>query len=326
MNKRILILMTTCLLLFLNGCQLALPNGDIPTNPDRLVGVFITFEPLNKFDFDTYFEENIDDILNEELPNAENIATSMKSADLNNNKIYGELIDNSYVNEYGVTVSNHCYKFKDLEGLPFCYYIIPAQNDGTTQHESYWTADAGEGISDISRYHGITDEGVSLKLEGTVYMNEEISSLYITRIFCNPVYQTADGQVYILPADMSTCPEVTETLSESSTITESEKEEGYSIEIKISFFSTTISDRVIFIEMDKNNIEICREEFIPGQLPEEYEPNEDTAYILVEEHKDDTVTRSLFQPGSEEITAYYSLDNGICVEDCTTVNWSKASY
>ena len=65
MNKRLLLLgFVFLLLLSLCSCQLAREDGMNIQMNDRLVGVYITQEYLDLFDFDRYLNDNIHTILN----------------------------------------------------------------------------------------------------------------------------------------------------------------------------------------------------------------------------------------------------------------------
>ena len=57
MRKRIFILILVLALVF-SGCQLAKPEADTRKEKDMLVGVFITEEYLDLFDWDSYFQNH----------------------------------------------------------------------------------------------------------------------------------------------------------------------------------------------------------------------------------------------------------------------------
>ena len=64
-NKRsILVAGALVVVIFLSGCQLAAGDG-LTVESERLIGVFITKEYLDLFDFDAYLEDNISDFVNE---------------------------------------------------------------------------------------------------------------------------------------------------------------------------------------------------------------------------------------------------------------------
>ena len=64
--------------------------------------------------------------------------------------------------------------------------------------EPYWTTQVTGGICDVLAGHHTRDEGFSLTLEGTVYCSDRSAN---GKFYVNPVYQTPDGQVYLLPGD-----------------------------------------------------------------------------------------------------------------------------
>jgi len=62
MNKRICVLIMI-LALVLSGCQLAKPEAQAEAGNDMLVGVFVTAEHLDLFDFEAYFNDHANELI-----------------------------------------------------------------------------------------------------------------------------------------------------------------------------------------------------------------------------------------------------------------------
>ena len=60
MNRRAMLALLLAAALLLSGCSLARPEteADAAQNEDLMVGVLVTLEPLDLFDFEAYFNDN----------------------------------------------------------------------------------------------------------------------------------------------------------------------------------------------------------------------------------------------------------------------------
>ena len=59
------ICLATILLIILSGCRLAREDAGENASEERLIGVFLTTESLDLFDFDSYLKDNISDFSEE---------------------------------------------------------------------------------------------------------------------------------------------------------------------------------------------------------------------------------------------------------------------
>ena len=60
--KKLSILLSLCLALALGGCSM-LREEAAPAEEDRLVGIYVTPEYIDTFDFEAYFEDNASQLL-----------------------------------------------------------------------------------------------------------------------------------------------------------------------------------------------------------------------------------------------------------------------
>lgn len=308
MNKRIFVaVIAVCLLL--SGCQLAQPDAQEEKDKDRMVGVFITTEYLDLFDMEAYLKDHSNLLSGGTIDRSEDSAY--------NGRIYAKYIEET--NEVGTNVR---YVFEDLEGILTASYLVKPHGGNL---EAYWMSAVTEGICDVSIAHHARDDGEDHSISGTIYLSPE----YIDPCFYfNPVYQTEDGDVYLMAGQGlsfetgfagSSC----HTLNETATYTENGTTRSYTAESKITLECAVPAKVVIVLHMDENNNILSRNEYTADELPETLTPEAGTAYLLVEEHTAQTIRRSLYQPGDDSISVFKALENQICVKSQIVVQWPE---
>ena len=117
----------------------------------------------------------------------------------------------------------------------------------------------------------------------------------------NPVYQSSDGRVYavsgsglMLDGNHGEGMFYSQTLEETTTITENQKSKSSQTSVKISFAIMYPPKKVVVLQMDDENNIISKAEYQPGKLPDTIKPDRNTAYIMVENHKQDRRETWLF--------------------------------
>jgi len=204
------------------------------TNNDMLIGVFITEEYLDLFDFEEYFKNNKNKVKSGVVINPSDKIPY-------EGKIYATLVDVPYTNpETGKTSTIQKYVFDDIEGIAF-FNARYTDKDGM----EYWEDDCDEAISDIHTSYNRTDAGFSIENKGTIYVDLSKDS---NMFYYNPVYQTATGEVYLMSGTgHSDSGDIlglsrTITLEEEQTITINGKTEtnGSSIAITTCFMDTPL--------------------------------------------------------------------------------------
>lgn len=313
MNKRIFSILLASVMTLMCGCNLAQPEGaPSSAEPDRLVGVFITTEYLDLFDTDAWLQDNADQIADGEL-------TLPAEDDQYTERLYAELTESTVTDSSGKTHTTHQYTFKELDGIILASYQLQDSSN------AYWSTDCGEGICDIKTALSSLDNGTLREIVGSLYISHTSGD---TIFYFNPVYQTADGAVYLVPGSglhvsSALGASASQAISSTATVTENGVETTHSSKIEVKIDFVAVADKVVLIQMDENNREIARSEFIPGEMPEEFTPLDNAAYLIIEEHCGDSVSRSLHQPGSDSIRVFFAPDGKLCLEDRTTVNWPK---
>ena len=327
MKNKILIIILACVLIasFALGATGAVTfakdepaDSSNEASKDRLIGVFITTEYLDLFDFESYFEDNADKVL------SGGEISSSDSAPYQG-KVFGTIVDDPYTNpETGETVTAKKYVFEGIEGI--AYFVAKY----TDERGTYWGTGADDAISDGHTGLNSTDAGDSIELKGTIYVSTSKGS---NTFYYNPVYQTATGEVYLMSGqgmshggELSAGMSGSHTLKEEQTVTIDGKNEtvGSSIEVSICFMDTPVSTSVL--QFGKDGSVVSREDYAAGDLPFKITTNSDTEYIIVETHMksatgEETVTRELFQADDETLFAFSCREDGICIKQYCSIIW-----
>lgn len=299
MKHKLSIILLACIVAaaFLVGVTGAVPFGnDTPgqsQNRDRLIGVFITREPLD-------------------VPDLQETAQNMLSG--------GEVsLPEGNIRRYAVLAEDGTYAFEGLEGFA-CFAARYRDKDGV----EYWCPTVDEAISDVHTGFHTTEVGDSIDMTGTIYLTTTALFYY------NPVYQTATGEVYVLPGEgmadgsqYGSDVSGSYALQEELTVTAGGKQDTIRSHIEITTCSMDILLGISVLQFDDSSNLLTRSDFAPGTLPEEMMPRPDTAYMVVETHSRNAVTRELFQPGSESLSAFFLAEDGICMKQNCTLDWRR---
>lgn len=312
MNKRFISLLFL-LVFLLSGCQLAQPESGGYTEPDRLVGVFVTTEYLDLFHMDEWLQDNADSLVNGGTVTITNTSAYQ-------GRIYANPVVETVSDSSGDTRITRGYEFPELDGMVLAGYRI-AEGDYT-----YQSFDCSEGICEVyNAIRALDNQETVIELTGTIFFSHTVGTIVT---YLNPVYQTAAGEVYVvsgsgLQYDAAIGGEASQTVSDSVTTTENGESKTDSIKIEVKMRCIELAQKIILIQMDSSNNELARTEFLPGEMPEEFTPMEDTAYLIIEEHRESGVYRSLHQREDDSIEVFHSLNGTLCIPQRTTVNWKK---
>lgn len=313
MSKRVFPALLALIAVLASGCSLAQPeNTETKATTDRLAGVFITTEYLDLFDSEAWIEENADAILDGEQ-------VLFPGMDYEQPRIYAELVEESFTDSSGTTHTSSTYEFKGLDGLFLAEYMIYSLGE---TDELYRTVDGSDYIFDVHSTFKSSDSAIETELTGSIFLNGNSQRMVF---YFNPIYQTADGKVYLVPGTgMESSPgQAAFQLTGTSTTTENGQSKTDSSRIEVKINCAEIAKKVVLIEMSENNTEIRRTEFLPGQMPEKFTVSNGTAYLIVEEHREGGVSRTIYQSGDDPIAVFYSTDGKLCLKSSTTVQWQE---
>jgi hypothetical protein len=287
----------------LTGCSLALKDGaEISSDDGRLIGVFLTPEPLDLFDGEAYLR-----------------------GEAQTQRLYAELREKTLTDaETGEPFTIAEYEFPDVEGVSF-FAAQYTERDGGA---GYISSGSDEAISDAHMSVISRDDGDRIELTGTLYITTGGSVQW----YFNPVCQLSDGRVYVTPgtgAMMDADGEgvsFSQKLEETKTITENGASKTVSALVEISLSVLFPPEEIVISQYDENGLLLSRESCIPGNLPETLTPPEETAFLVVETHKAGpsgkaAVSRELYERDAQTLSAFYARPDGVCCADWTALDW-----
>lgn len=318
-KRSISILLIILMAAALSGCQLAREDAAEGAGNDRLVGVFVTSEYLDLFDFEGYLNDNLQNFSGGEI-------TLDGNGEQYQGRLYAVLQDRTLTSDSGKQSTIQEFVFPDVDGITYFAAKIPA----TDESESFISSGSDEAISDGHVGLSYGDEEDKITLDGTIYLSPSSDQC---AFYVNPVYQTKDGSVYAVSGngmEMSGIQDegmaMSQTLDESTVITENGKSKTMTTSVKISFSLLLPPETVVVLQMDSDSNAVSRVAYTPSELPDTLKPETATAYILVETYKHDAsgaeiVTRELFSSQNETMTSFYARSDGVCVKQWTTLEW-----
>ena len=308
-------LLAVIVALSLYGCQLAREDADGSAGKDRLIGVFVTREYLDLFDMDGYLNDNLQNLSGGEI-------SLDGSSEQYQGRLYAALQDRTLTSDTGEESTTQEYVFPGVEGISYFAARIPA----TEESESYITTSSDEAVSDGLLSMNYSDTEDKITLDGTIYL-ANLSGNY--SCYINPVYQSEDGSVYAVSGDgMEMCggAGMSQTLEEKTAVTENGVSKTVISSIKISIETLCPPEKIVILQMDKNSEIVSRQEYTPGELPEMLKTETVTVYILEETYSHDAsggevVTRKLYSPQDDILSAFYARADGVCVRQWTSLEW-----
>ena len=317
MKTKIAVIIFACILLlsFTLGAAGNLPLAQdevIRSGNDRLIGVLITTESLDLFDFEGYLRDHPDQLLG-----GGEISGSDKSA--YENRLYATLVNDP------LSGGRPQYKFEGIDGI--CFFCASYTDTAGT----YTGVSGDEAVSDGHTSIRSTDAGDDLSLEGTIYIS---TSGGPPLFYTNPVYQTASGEVYAVSGQgtsyggsVTSGISGSHALNETQTVTVDGESKTVRSDITMTFAYKDPPTRIRIVQMDAGHNAVSSQEFAPDHLPDTLTTEPDTAYLLVETYATapdgtETVTRELLQPEEDTLSAFSCREDGICVKQQCSLQWA----
>lgn len=273
--KKLAIALILVLALMLPGCSLLREDGE-PADADRLVGVYITENYIDSFDFEAYVQDNASSL------SGGSGEISREDAAKYTRRIYAEVVD-------GKTSF-------PIEGIAFI--AARYEKDG----ESCTGSDYGDKLADVHLSINVSDDMETTVLTGKLFADSGAGHM---SAYCNPVYQQADGRVYLVPGEgvSANMGSMTHSLSESC---ESAKkgERGYGMDITLEVEGRRPSEKLAVLLYSAEGALLSRTEYAPEEMPEEISA-EGAAWAVFEDYTADysgepQVIRQLIAAGSDE--------------------------
>lgn len=289
------------LALGLSGCQLARKElgAQAGASGDRLIGMFITQEYLDLFDLEGYLNDHAGQIMfGKEMVVDE--AGSRKYAE----RVYAAYQETD--DGFGE------YVFEGLEGICFFNAEISDLEDGTLALQ------ADPEVTDIKMNE--SDEGS--EIEGTIYCSAGKNS----RFYFNPVYQTAEGEVYLLAGtgisgDLTDGAALSQRIHENRTTSKNGEVSSESYAVSITVCGKDAYDGYVIAQMDAQDQKLQETVYAAEDMPDSITVLEDAAYLLCTLRQrggdgTETVSRQVVELSGEEndFSLFVPGDRGIVVQ------------
>ncbi len=210
------------------------------------------------------------------------------------------------------------YSFPGVDGdAVLCYDDTDEEGTYTRCQGGAWFTDGHWAVKD-------TDEGVAHSFTGKVRVPTGSGQAMLC---CNPVYQTADGEVYVLAGqgtalsgDRVAGESFSHKLEDTRTETENGQTRTRSLSVEVTLEAAPLPEQIVLVELDERHAVLSETAHTPGTVPEELTLT--GACLLVESHNaDGSVTRAVYSPGDEALATGYCAENGLLLEQQTTLVW-----
>lgn len=286
MKKLFAIILAVCLL---SGCSLATTEK---RGEDALTGFFIT---VSRKEGDT-----VVDIWDREATGMDFISNHYMAGQ----RLYAEKIEGDPIK----------YVFPEGCGL-YGFSFDALDENGETLYRS---SDFSPEIDTRLEYHA--GSSTACRIYAAIYGEKGCDTI----VAVNPVYQTADGEIYVQSEE----PISVEVGSMGGYIwnAKAERTDGSGCELKLQIENVVLPECYVIIEMDAENQPLRQNEYAPEAMPEDYIPGADAAYIILEARAGEDTTRTVYSPGDEGavMDTYYPGFYGLCIKGYTRIEWEGA--
>lgn len=283
--KKASIALALILALTLSGCSLLREDGE-PSEDDRLVGVYITESYIDSFDFEAYAQDNVSALL-------DGGEISREDAEKYSQRIYAEVTDGK--------------ASFPIEGVPLI--ASRYEKDG----ESCTGSDYGDKLVGVHLSINSSEDMEALELTGELFTNSGNGRV---TAYCNPVYQQADGRIYLVPGEGLTADSGGSMTFSLSNSRESSKEDepGCSTDITLTVTGRYPSDKLAVLLYSADGELMGRTEYAPEDMPEEISAD-GAAWAVFEDYTKDflgepQVIRQLIPAGSDGGFVSLHLEQG----------------
>lgn len=320
----IIIILCLCIIAFVPGVTGAVSvydeNDILDTNnaEDLMVGMFVTTEYLDLFDMEGYLEDNIVNVTriihnNDEIDNIIDYE----------GKHYAKLVNKSFTDEEtGNQIETSEYVFEDLDGYGCYSFFVDDRENG------YYSSVIDDVFCDCSIVANGFDTLEENLIEATIYYSGEYAVFYV-----NPVYQSADGSVYVVPGQgIGTSgkniagSELSTSLKSETAVTVQDQAKNIKNEVKLTVKLVMPVEGITVSQMTKDNECIKLDSFVAGELPIDYYPESGAEYLIIDSVTTDAngnqqSDRDVIDKSEDSFDTYKTLENGMYQQFTTYVNW-----
>ena len=215
------------------------------------------------------------------------------------------------------------YVFEGIDGFPF---MLASTETGDGVNSSTTISDGT--VSDIQvSYSQTNDNATEEGISGTLYLARGKDDYLF---WFNPVYQTADGDVYAVRAtagmspSLGICSSVSTHKTQDLSWTEGLKTFTRSMRVEVKMLLADKPVKVSIYQYNAAHELIRSDEYDPSSVPETFSPLPVAEYIVIETETDgcDPV-REIFGKNDESFTVKLAREDGICVAEGHEIIWPK---
>lgn len=258
MNKKIMgsLVMLCMISVLLSGCQLAVAEAGNTREEDKLVGVFVTEDYIDLFDFEAYVSENS----NKLMQGGEVVMDSKYKG-----RVYGT-IDEDHPEDV---------VFEGYEGVLFI--------DTSYEKDGVIYSRVGSG-NQVSLVHiSVNDEGN--EIEGTIFAK----NAPVIMAVLNPVYMTDEGEIYFTSGSGVSMGDenggggsMSMFLTENRTVLVGNSESTESFKVKINVEGMDEVEYYVLKQMDDYDNQVIAEKIYAHDVPSSIEVSNKTKYMMLE--------------------------------------------
>ena len=304
-KKRLSIIAALAFVFILGGCSLAKKDAgkevlDSETiSEDKLIGVLVTKEHLDLFDFDA-FANGSDDY---------------------HGRIYAT------VDKQGSDEPDQWeFDFDWVEGYML---FSPTMQHG--DQDPFIMTVVDDSFSDAKPNYIFSDGGEEIQLEGTLYLQAgKAHEAY----YLNPVHQTEDGEIYVVTGQGLSSNKIGEdgndmkgTRSATTNLTVDGVTKSYKCSVEVRFVTVDTPTKVRFYHMNEKHEVLKMQEFVPEEVPEEMQVEEGTSFVLIETETVNSsgvsaIEREISEPDEEglwNVKTFYPSEEGIMLYKYTKI-------
>lgn len=274
-------ILALALCVMLSGCSLAQPEDDSASSEDPMVGVLVTMQPLDLFDFESYVNGNAAKLLRGgELSQAD--AARYQSC------LFAEWDE-----------AAQQYVFPQTQG----YVLLNTRRQD--EHGEYENLQTDDVFCHTRTALSYTDEEARHEFSSTLYASSKSGGS--CAFFVNPVFQTADGRVYAQSGtgistntDDNSRASMSKTLSQTTRQTENDETTARTFHCEITMQLTPAPTGAEVFWMTAQDGILRRESYAPGHFPAELDA-QDAEFLLVIEHfADSSSTQAVYSADSTD--------------------------
>lgn len=298
MKMKIKVLALLLALCLLSGCSLARPEAEEGNGlgQDRMIGVFITRDYLDLFDFESYLEDNLNTVMNG------GGEISPEDVEKYGGRLYAEKTDEGY--DFGI------------EGMGA--FDVQTEQDGVPCSSSY-----SIGPISLSLHSTVTDEGTSYDYSGMVYVQCGDTEIF----YINPVFQDSEGRVYLtagtgISSEIVDGSSMSQAMSSEYTISAEGETQTYSMRVEVTFMGAELPKSYRVLHMSKDSELLQTEDYTPETLPGELRPCEGAEYLIIETLNQDNVTRQVVSRVEDSCQIFAPTE----MEDIIAQRWTDVLW